>query len=78
MTPDGNKNFNLFTTQRLFALHWFMVTTNYTGPSGWSAVQLPESSISTPDWQAFSNSHQTYWFIGQMSFGTHAARHRRT
>ncbi|GFH29876.1 uncharacterized protein HaLaN_28619 [Haematococcus lacustris] len=30
MTPDGNKNFNLFTTQRFFALHWFMATTNYT------------------------------------------------
>jgi hypothetical protein len=38
MTPDGNKNFNLFTTQRLFALHWFMVTTNYTGLRGTAAL----------------------------------------
>lgn len=30
MTPDGNTDFNLYTTQRLFALHWYMVTHNVT------------------------------------------------
>ncbi len=30
MLPGGNKDFNLYTTQRLFAVHWLMETQGLT------------------------------------------------